>query len=454
MLSVRAQITHPLSLSISFQDCAWALLVLALGGATLSFLRAPRGWAEATGTPAFGSASETRAALEADKRVSAPSVAAGPLSARPLPVNRSGAAAPAATSDSWLMYVGTYTGEKSKGIYAYRLDAGTGMLTSLGLAAETVNPTFLAIHPNGRFLYAANEIDAYQGQRSGALSAFALEAKTGKLTLLNQQPSGGPGPCHLTVDRTGKYVLAANYGGGSITVLPIQEGGQLGTATAFVQHQGSSVNAQRQAGPHAHGIYLDPSNRYAFVCDLGLDKILCYRFDANRGALTPNEPPFTATQPGAGPRHFTFHPNGHFAYAINELNNTINAYVFDDKQIELKAVQTVRTLPDDFQGNSTTAEIAVHPSGKFLYGSNRGHDSLAAYLIDSQNGMLKLVGIQSTQGKAPRSFAIDPAGRFLVVANQSTHDLRVFRIDLQTGRLTPTGQVVEVGAPVCIQFLP
>lgn len=256
------------------------------------------------------------------------------------------------------------------------------------------------------------------------------------------------------VDRTGKYVLAANYGGGSITVLPIQEGGQLGAATAFVQHQGSSVNAQRQAGPHAHGIYLDPSNRYAFVCDLGLDKILCYRFDANRGALTPNEPPFTATQPGAGPRHFTFHPNGHFAYAINELNNTINVYVFDDKQIELKAVQTVRTLPDDFQGNSTTAEIAVHPSGKFLYGSNRGHDSLAAYLIDNQNGMLKLVGIQSTQGKAPRSFAIDPAGRFLVVANQSTHDLRVFRIDLQTGRLTPTGQVVEVGAPVCIQFLP
>jgi 6-phosphogluconolactonase len=456
MLSVLAQITHPLSLPSSPQDYGLALLALALAlcAATLSILRAPRGFAEVTGAPTFWSASGTAAALEAEKHVRAPSVAAAPPGASLLPANRHGAVAPADAGDSWLLYVGTYTGEKSKGIYAYRMDAKTGLLTSLGLAAETVNPTFLAIHPNGRFLYAANEIDNYKDQRAGALSAYAIESKTGKLTPLNQQSSGGAGPCHLTVDHTGKYVLAANYGGGSVIALPIQEGGQLGTATAFVQHQGSSVNPRRQTGPHAHGIYLDNSNRCAFVCDLGLDKILCYRFDANRGTLTANEPPFTATQPGAGPRHFTFHPNGRFAYAINELNNTVCAYLFDDKRIELKPLQTIKTLPDDFQGNSTTAEIEVHPSGKFLYGSNRGHDSIVVYAVDNQNGTIKLVEFQSTQGKTPRGFAIDPAGRFLVAANQSTHDLRVFGIDSQTGRLKPTGQILEIGAPVCIQFLP
>jgi 6-phosphogluconolactonase len=405
LLSSLAPITNALSLCLSPHECGWGLLAVALCTSLL-------------------------------------------------PVCLSGATTPAGAGDSWLMYVGTYTGEKSKGIYAYRLDANSGALTPLGLAAETANPTFLAIHPNGQFLYAANEIEVFNGQKSGAISAFALAAKTGRLTLLNQQPSGGAGPCHLTVDHTGKFVLAANYGGGSIIALPIQEGGRLGSSTAFVQHLGSSVNARRQTGPHAHGIYLDNSNRYALVCDLGLDKILCYRFDSIQGTLTPNEPPFTATQPGAGPRHFAFHPNSRFAYAINELNNSINAYLIDDKHFELKSIQTVKTLPDDSQANSTTAEIAVHPSGRFLYGSNRGHDSLAVYLVDNQAGTLKLAEFQPTQGKNPRGFAIDPAGRFLVAANQNTHDLHVFRIDSQTGRLTSTGQRAEVGAPVCIQFAP
>jgi 6-phosphogluconolactonase len=369
-----------------------------------------------------------------------------------LPVAKA-AAAPAPARGQYLVYVGTYTGAKSKGIYAYRFNAATGALSPLGLAAETPQPTFLAIAPNRRFLYAANEIGDFGGKRSGAVSALAINAQTGQLTLLNQAASGGPGPCHLVVDKAGKNVLVANYAGGSVAVLPIQPDGRLGAATAFVQHQGASVNPQRQAGPHAHSVNLDAANRFAFVADLGLDKVLVYRFDAAQGTLTPNDPPAAALKPGAGPRHFAFHPSGRYAYVINELQSTVTAFNYDAQRGALSELQTVSTLPEGFAGNNSTAEVQVHRSGKFLYGSNRGHDSLAVFAIDAGKGTLSFVEHQPTRGKTPRNFGLDPTGAWLLAANQGSDTIVVFGIDQATGRLHPTGQVVEVGAPVCIKFV-
>ncbi len=369
----------------------------------------------------------------------------------PLVTERVRAAAPAGQC---LVYVGTYTGAKSKGIYSFRLDMATGKLTALGLAADTVHPTFLALHPTRRFLYAANEIGNYNGTSSGSVSAFAIDSASGKLTLLNREPSGGGGPCHLIVDATGKSVIVANYGGGSVEVLPVQPDGQLGKPTTFIQHHGSSVNKKRQEGPHAHGIALDAANRFACVTDLGLDQVLLYRLDAEKSTLTAHDPSSVAANPGAGPRHLAFHPNGRFAYAINELDSTVTAYSYDASRGILKAGQTVSTLPPDFTRPNSTAEVAVHPSGRFLYGSNRGHDSIAIFRIDSGGGRLRLVGHESTQGKTPRNFAIDPSGAWLLAANQDSDSVRVFRIDTDTGRLKSTGEVVEVGAPVCVQFVP
>jgi 6-phosphogluconolactonase len=333
------------------------------------------------------------------------------------------------------------------------MDPGSGQLTPAGLAAETVNPSFLAISPNHRFLYAVNEIDDFGGTSSGAVSAFAIEPTTGKLTLLNQESSRGSGPCHLIVDKQGKNVLVANYGGGSVAVLPIRPDGRLGPATAFIQHQGSSVNPQRQKEPHAHSMNLDAANRFAFAADLGLDKVLIYRFDPNHGTLAPNDPAAATVAPGSGPRHFAFHPSGHWAYVINEIASTITAFSYDAKTGALKTVQTVSTLPEGFTGNSSTAEIQVHPSGKFLYGSNRGDDSLAIFRSDPDTGRLTSVGRQPTQGKTPRGFGIDPTGAFLLAANQDSDSIVVFRIDPETGKLQPTGQVVEVPKPVCVQFI-
>jgi 6-phosphogluconolactonase len=352
-----------------------------------------------------------------------------------------------------MVYIGTYTQGKSKGIYLFRMDPASGQLTPAGLAAETVNPSFLAIAPNHRFLYAVNEIGEFGGTSSGAVSAFAIEPTTGKLTLLNQESSRGSGPCHLIVDRQGKNVLVANYGGGSVAVLPIRPDGRLGPATAFIQHQGSSVNPQRQKEPHAHSMNLDAANRFAFAADLGLDKVLIYRFDPNQGTLAPNDPAAAAVAPGAGPRHFAFHPSGRWAYVINEIDSTVTAFSYDAKTGALKSVQTISTLPERFTGNSSTAEIQVHPSGKFLYGSNRGDDSLAIFRIDPDTGRLTSVGRQPTQGKTPRGFGIDPTGTFLLAANQDSDSVVVFRIDPETGELRPTGQVVEVPKPVCVQFM-
>ena len=354
--------------------------------------------------------------------------------------------------DSYLVYVGTYTGPTSKGIYAYRFNAVTGKSTSLGLVAETSNPSFLTIDRTRRFLYAVNEISDYQGQKSGGVSAFAIDRKTGKLTFLNEVPSRGADPCYVTLDKTGKYVLVANYGGGNVAAFPILTDGRLGEAAAFVQHTGRGHDPERQEGPHAHEIELANDNRFAIAADLGLDELLVYQFDAARGTLSPNNPPFAKVQAGSGPRHFAFHPSGKYVYVINEMGSTVTAFSYDAAHGTLHEQQTISTLPKDFKGKNDTAEIEVHPNGKFLYGSNRGHDSIAVFAIGPK-GMLKVVEYVSTEGKTPRSFAIDPTGSYLFAANQGSNKIVVFRIDSKTGHLTPTGEALEAPSPVCIKFV-
>ncbi|MGA2609668.1 MAG: lactonase family protein [Terriglobia bacterium] len=360
----------------------------------------------------------------------------------------------AATKSKFLVYIGTYTEKKGKGIYAYRFDPATGQLSSLGLAAESVNPSFLAIDPSRRFLYAVNEISKYEGRRSGGVSAFAIDPGTGKLTFLNEVPSGGADPCHVAVDKTGRYVLVANYSGGSLAVFPILKDGRLGEASAFVRHSGASINPQRQEGPHAHSIYLSPDNRFAISADLGLDEVLVYRFDSEKGTLAPNNPPFAKVNPGAGPRHFAFHTSGKFGYVINEMQSTVTVFSYEPASGALHLLQTISTLPQDFEGESTAAEVQVHPSGRFLYGSNRGHDSIAVFAINNRKGTLTPNGYAPTLGKAPRNFAVDPTGSYLFAANQDSDSIVQFRIDPNTGRLTPTGQVLEVPSPVCVTFVP
>ena len=360
---------------------------------------------------------------------------------------------PKASHESFV-YVGTYTGGESRGIYLFRMNQETGELTSEGLAGETMNPSFLALHPNGRYLYSVNEISGFGGKPTGVVSAFSVTPTTGMLNFLNPKASGGGGPCHLVVDAEGNHVLVANYGGGSVEVLPILESGQVGDPTSFVQHEGSSVNSERQTCPHAHGIYLDAANRFAFVPDLGLDKIFVYRFNAKTGSLSPNDPPYAAVKPGSGPRHFAFHPDGHRAYVINEMLCTITAFSYDPEKGVLKETQTLSTLPGRLRSGYSTAEIFVHPSGRFLYGSNRGHDSIVVCAIDSESGHLKVVEHKSTGGKTPRSFGIDPSGKFLLATNQDSDTIVVFTIDQESGKLEPTGQQLKASKPVSVEFLP
>lgn len=357
----------------------------------------------------------------------------------------------ATPSGKYIVYVGTYTGPQSKGIYAFRFDASTGELASLGLMAESTNPSFLAVDPSGRFLYAVNEISNYQAQKSGGVSAFAIDRKTGKLTFLNEVPSRGAGPCYVTLDKTGRYVLVANYDGGSVAIFPVAPDGRLGEASAFVQHTGHSVNPQRQECPHAHAIELSPDNRFALAADLGLDELLVYHFDPSGGTLAPNNPPSAKVEPGAGPRHLAFHPSGKFVYVINEMQSSVTAFAYDVGAV--RNLGTVSTLPKEFKGNNDAAEIAVYPTGRFLYGSNRGHDSIAVFTIDPAAGTLTPVEYASTQGKTPRNFAIDSTGSYLLAANQDSNSVVVFRIDAKTGHLIPTGQVLEFPSPVCITFV-
>lgn len=368
---------------------------------------------------------------------------------------RPATAAPASVQETlerlWV-YVGTYTG-KSKGIYLGALDLRTGELTVSGVAAKSTNPSFLALHPSHRFLYAVNEVDNVTGFKGGTVSAFAVDPQTGALTFLNQQGSRGMAPTHLAVDPSGKNVLVANYNSGSVAVLPIAADGSLGAATGFAQHHGSSVNKSRQSGPHAHCVALAPDNRFAFVADLGLDEVLIYQFDPVQGTITPNAPPFGAVPPGSGSRHLAFHPDGRFAYVINELTSTITAFSYDAATGALQPQQTISTLPDGYKKTNSTAEVRVHPSGKYLYGSNRGHDSIAIFSIDPATGLLTLLGHQPTGGKTPRSFSIDPTGAYLLAANQDSDTITRFHIDPQTGLLAPIGKPVAVPTPVCVEMI-
>jgi 6-phosphogluconolactonase len=354
-----------------------------------------------------------------------------------------------------LVYFGTYTGEKSKGIYVSRFNLASGALSAPELAAETPSPSYLAVHPNQRFLYAANEVSKFGGLDSGSVTAFGIDRGTGKLRQLNQQASKGGGPAHVIVDGEGRNVLVANYGGGSVAALPIGADGALAPATGFVQHTGSGVDPKRQAGPHAHSVNVDPKGRFAYVADLGLDKILVYRFGAKDGSIAPADPPFATVPPGAGPRHFAFHSSGQFAYVINEMNLTITAFAVDAARGALKELQTVPTLPagEEAQQGFSTADVQVHPSGRFLYGSNRGHNTIVVFAIDQKSGKLNHVEHEPTQGSTPRAFGIDPQGHYLLAANQRSDSVIVFRIDQQTGALTPTGHSVQVGSPVCIRFV-
>ena len=320
---------------------------------------------------------------------------------------------------TYLVYIGTYTDHDSKGIYAYRFDSRTGHLAPLGLAAESENPSFLAVSSGGQFLYAVNELDSYQGQPTGAASAFAIDSATGKLSLLNQVSSHDPGPAHITLDRTGKFAFVSNYNLGSVAVFPILQDGRLGELSSFVRHQGSGTDKHSQEGPHAHAVALSADDRFAVVADLGIDQVLVYPFNAATGKL--GAAAYIAhAHPGSGPRHLAFDPRGRFLYVINEMSSSVTTYSYDQARGELREAQTISALPQGFADASDAAEIAVHPSGKFLYASNRGHDSIAVFKVDPAKGTLSPVEYVRTNGKTPRNFALDPTGSWLLAANQDS----------------------------------
>jgi 6-phosphogluconolactonase len=355
---------------------------------------------------------------------------------------------PAAKSP-YIAYVGTYTTKTtSKGIYAFRFDAASGKMAAAELVAETSDPSFVAIHPSGKYLYAVNEAG-----KNSMVSAFALDAHSGKLRLLNQLPALGEDPCYISFDKTGKYALVANYTSGNVAIFPLLPDGRLGEHTALVTNSGTTgLNKERQEGPHAHWIETTPDNRFVLALDLGLDEILIYRFDASRGTLQPSEPAYVKLAGGTGPRHLAFTPNKKYAYTVDELNSTVTVFSFDAAKGVLTALQIITTIPREFTGRNDTAEITVHASGKFLYASNRGHDTIALFRIDSATGKLTAAGDFSVEGKEPRNFVIDPTGAYLLTADQLSDKVATFRIDPATGSLTPTGQVVQVPAPVCITF--
>jgi len=346
----------------------------------------------------------------------------------------------------YLTYAGTYTDGTSRGIYGWRFSSESGRLTPIGLVAETVNPSFLAVHPSQRFLYAVGEAP------TGLLSAYSIDAGTGALQLLNQVASRGCGPCHVALDAAGTIAIAANYGSGSVAAWKIMADGRLGDAAAFLQKSGCGVNRLRQAGPHPHGAFFSPDNRFVVAPDLGLDTLCLYRLDPRLDSLEPADPPSVRLRPGAGPRHFAFHPAGRHGYVLNELDSTITAFAFEPAHGALREFSTVSTLPPGFAGDNIAAEIAVDRAGRFLYASNRGADNLAVYAIGRQ-GSLRLIEHVSTQGRTPRHFAIDPAGGWLLAANQDSDNLVVFRRDLATGRLTATGPPIEAAQPACVVFV-
>ena len=345
-----------------------------------------------------------------------------------------------------LVYVGTYTKNGSRGIYAFRFSS-SGKLTPIGLAAESDNPSFLAESPNHKFLYAVNE-----GGRIGTVSAFSIDANSGKLTFLNKVSSGGNSPCHVAVDKTGKWVGVANYGDGVLTIYPIEADGKLGDASTTEKHTGGSADPNRQKGPHGHEVVFSPDNKFLLFSDLGLDKIFVYKFDAASGKITPNDPPSGSVAPGSGVRHFAFHPNGRTVYAINEIASTVTAFHYDPAKGSLESFQAISTLPDGFKGGNSTAEIAVDRAGKHVYGSNRGHDSIALFTVDPTKMTLTRTDDTPVMGKTPRDFVLDPTGKFLIAANQDSSDITIFRVHPTTGQLTPVGAPVK-DAPVPVSVL-
>jgi 6-phosphogluconolactonase len=356
------------------------------------------------------------------------------------------------SADERLAYVGTYTTDgRSQGIYRLRLDVASGALRLDGTAAKATNPSYLALHPNGRVLYAVNEISEFKGEPTGTVSAFSIAPASGALTLINQQASQGKAPCYVSVDRTGGVVLVANYGGGSIATLPVRRGGGLEIARNVVKHDGAGADPVRQAAPHAHCIVADPDNRFVLAVDLGIDAVLSYRFDPRTAAITV-VPSGAATKPGAGPRHLVFHPNGRFAYVVNELDSTLAAYTYDAEQGGLAELQVAAASPGGPVTDNHPADVHVAASGRFLYVSNRGDDTIAVFAIDGATGQLAPVQQVPSGGKSPRNFSLDPTGRFLVAANQKSDNIVSFRVDADSGRLTPTGSAVELASPVCVRF--
>jgi len=351
-----------------------------------------------------------------------------------------------------LVYIGTYTKTASKGIYAGRFDPATGRLGPLSLAAPATDPSFLALAPDGRHLYAVSESanELHAGLPGGTVGSFAIDADTGLLTAVNHAASGGRSPCQLSVAPDGKHVFVANYNGGTVAMLPVLAGGGLGEPSCVIRHEGHGPHPTRQKQPHAHSIGVSPDGRFAYAADLGTDKVYTYRIDSAAGTLVPVAE--TAIAPGSGPRHLAFHPDDRHAYLVNELSSTVTVFARDPSAGTLTTLQTVTTLPAGFTGHSTAAEIAVHPGGRFVYASNRGHDSIAVFRVDPTAGTLTPVEDVSTQGKNPRHFALAPDGRWLIAANQDGNTLVIFAVDPATGRLTPTGQSVPLGAPVCVRF--
>ncbi len=362
------------------------------------------------------------------------------------------AASPGAAEDgkagTTLVYIGTYTGPKSQGIYVSRLDPESGSLSKPKLAAEMINPSWVTLHPNGKFLYAAGESGPYKGG-GGAVAAFSI-GQDGKLTALNSQEPNGKGPCHLAIDQTGKTILVSNWGDGSMSSLLVADDGTLAPST-WVDRYPTLGEKQK---PHAHHSAFDPTNRFAVTCEAGLDRIVVYRFDAATGSLTANDPPFASTTAETHPRHLTFSLDGRFCYDIDEKAMSVTAFRFKTKKGVLREIQAISTLPTDFSGKAgSTAELVLHPSGKFLYGSNRGPDNIVGYSVDQKTGKLTLVGHTSTLGKTCRSFGIDPSGQWMIVGNQNSDTVVQFKINQNTGELTPTGTTFDLGAPVCFQFL-
>jgi 6-phosphogluconolactonase len=355
--------------------------------------------------------------------------------------------------DGDLLYVGTYTeGGRPEGIYLIRMDRRSGKLRRVGSVNAGANPSFLAIHPNGRVLYAVNEVEKLNGRATGAVSAFAIASDTGALTRRNEQPSEGGAPCYVSVDRSGRVVLVANYVGGNVALLPIQADGTLAPATQLVQHKGKGPNAARQDAAHAHCIVADPSNRFVLAADLGVDRVFVYRLDLDGKSLRHVEGGDAVMRPGAGPRHIAFHPTLPLVFVANELDSTVTTLRFDAERGALSPLDTRSTVPAGWTGTNYPADIHVASSGRTLYVSNRGHNSLAVFSVAKSTGALALNQVVSTDGDWPRNFTLDPTGRWMLVANQRSDSIVVFRRDRASGRLTPTRQRIALPSPVCLRF--